>query len=92
MAKKTKPARVARRLDAPVGAAIRLCIPNRMPRLNGDTRRRKKRLRKKLAKLDYARFAPLIEAAAGLMWRRVKDRVENEIFAGTNRKDKPRDE
>jgi hypothetical protein len=55
-------------------------MEHRQPRLNGDTRHRKRRLREKLAKLDTIRYAATIRAAAAEMKRRVTDRIEREIF------------
>lgn len=51
-------------------------MEHRQPRLNGDTRRRKRRLREKLARLDEIRYAPSIRAAAAEMKRRVMDKIE----------------
>jgi len=56
-------------------------LPSRNARLNGDTRRRKRRLREKLAKRDAIRYAPAIREAAAEMKRRVTDKIECEIFA-----------
>lgn len=56
-------------------------MDHRQPRINGDTRRRKRRLREKLEKLDMIRYAPAIQAAAAEMKRRVMDKLEREIFA-----------
>jgi hypothetical protein len=51
-------------------------MEHRQPRINGDTRRRKRRLREKLAKLDAIRYAPAILAWAADQ----KRRIENEFF------------
>jgi len=53
--------------------------PKRLPRINGDTRRRSRRLREKLEKLDLIRYAPAIREAQ----RRVIDKIERQIFANT---------
>lgn len=65
--------------------------PKRLPRINGDTRRRKRRLREKLAKLDAIRYAPAIRAAAAEMKRRVMDKIEREIFANDKHSGTPAD-
>ena len=48
-------------------------LPNRMPRINGDTRRRKRRLREKLDKLDLIRYAPAIRAAQRILKTEFED-------------------
>jgi ribosomal protein L25 (general stress protein Ctc) len=58
-------------------------MDHRQPRLNGDTRRRKRRLREKLAKRDAIRYAPAIRAVAAELKRRVMDKIEREIFANS---------
>jgi hypothetical protein len=58
-------------------------MEHRQPRINGDTRRRKRRLRDKLAKLDAILYAPAIRAAAAELKRRVIDKIEREIFANS---------
>jgi len=74
-------------MSVPFTALLATSIPcprwmeHRQPRINGDTRRRKRRLREKLAKLDAIRYAPAIRAAADEMKRRVIDKIEREIFA-----------
>ena len=64
-----------------LATSIPLHLPRRLPRINGDTRRRKRRLREKLEKLDAIWYAPAIRAAAAEMKRRVMDKIEREIFA-----------
>ena len=53
-------------------------MEHRQTRINGDTRRRKRRLREKLAKLDAIRYAPAIRAAAVGIKRRVIDKIERQ--------------
>jgi hypothetical protein len=45
-------------------------LPKRLPRWNGDTRRRKRRLREKLAKLDAIRYGPAIKTWTRMMTKR----------------------
>ena len=63
---------------------VKFRLPPHNSRLTGDTRRRKRRLREKLAKLDAIRYAPAIRAAAAEMKRRVMDKIEREIFANAS--------
>lgn len=46
-------------------------MDHRQPRINGDTRRRKRRLREKLAKQDAIRYAPAIRAWVTDQQRRI---------------------
>lgn len=68
-----------------LATSIPLHLPRRLPRINGDTRRRKRRLREKLEKLDAIRYAPAILAAAAEMKGRVMDKIEREILANAVR-------
>jgi hypothetical protein len=61
--------------------SIPLHLPKRLPRLNGDTRRRKARLRKKLEKQDRIRFAPVIRNVVAGMKLAVIGKLERELFA-----------
>jgi hypothetical protein len=68
-----------------LATSIPLHLPRRLPQINGDTRRRKRRLREKLEKLDAIRYAPAIRAATAEMKRRVMDKIERELFANAPR-------
>ena len=57
--------------------------PLRVPRINGDTRRRKRRLREKLEKKDAIRYAPEIRAACEEFKRRLKEKIERRLFKGS---------
>ena len=65
-----------------VGFPIPRWMDYSQPRINGDTRRRKRRIREKLAKQDAIRYAPAIQYAAAEIKRRVIGRVEHEIVNG----------
>jgi len=60
---------------------VKFRLPPGSARLNGDTRRRKRRLREKLAKRDAIKYGPALRATAAEMKRRVTDKIEREIFA-----------
>ena len=57
-----------------------LNLSRRLPRINGDTRWRKKRLRKKFAKLDAVRFAPEIKAATDAIIKRMEDDIMERVI------------
>jgi hypothetical protein len=44
-----------------LATSITIHFPERLPLLNGDTRRRKRRLHKKLSKLDAMQYARRVE-------------------------------
>jgi hypothetical protein len=59
-----------------------LIIPKREPRINGDTRHRKKRLFEKIRKLDEIKYAPIIKQISEEMMRKIRDKLELEIIQG----------
>jgi hypothetical protein len=46
--------------------SVPLHLPRRLPRINGDMRRRKKRLRRKLEKRDAVEYANVIKSVSDL--------------------------
>jgi hypothetical protein len=66
-----------------LATSIPLHLPKRLPRLNGDTRRRKRRLREKMEKKDKIRYVPAIRTVAAEIKLRVMDKIEREIFANS---------
>lgn len=59
--------------------AIPHWLDHRKPRIGGDMRRRKRRLREKLAKQDTIRYASAIRAVSVEMKRSVMDKIERDI-------------
>ncbi len=67
-------------------------LPKRLPRINGDTRRRKRRLREKLEKKDAIKYGPAIRAWVFEQQRRINNEfIDNlrmtasPLFANTPR-------
>lgn len=59
-----------------LATSIPLHLPKRLPRINGDTRRRKRRLREKLEKKDAVKYGSAIRA-----WvEDQKRRIDNEFI------------
>jgi len=56
-------------------------MPKLPLRINGDMRKRKRRLREKLAKQDAIRYSSWMDVLNEEMRRRVIDKIEHEIFA-----------
>lgn len=59
-----------------------LHLPRRTPRINGDTRRRKRRLRDKIAKRDKATYAGVMRWASALIRDGVVRAIERGLFDG----------
>ena len=63
-----------------VNPFVTLRFPCGFVRMNGDTRRRKRRLRNKLDKKLAIRYGPAIFAEVEEIKRRVTDKIEMDLF------------
>ena len=54
--------------------------PGRLPRIGGDTRKRKRRLRRKLEKRDFVKYLPAIKVLVEKMRRDLDERFLREIY------------